>query len=335
MQEAAMDTPPAARDGDGSQGIIVWQHALPTNWSTAVPISTGNGHYLLVYDTDDGHVLGADIDIGQDEGITVKWQQVICDPPLPSGLTSIMPFSGLPYFLAHKDGDETTTLASVITDDQGISITTRDISGVPGTRAFMPLVYQTAPDDQKHAFLLAYNAAEGKLTVSRIDQAGSGILPQAPIDWGTGWTVFMPFIGDPFFLSYQRDKGTIRVARVSLNDLELSFEYREKDDWDTGWTSLTSLVANGGPTFLAYDNTNSTHIPQIYSMVYDPLTFNFKQYDQWAEGAVSIGAFSDQRFDPEFFLSYQRVNIVAGDPHILLTITASVKPGYPLPEPQP
>src|SRR5258708_26866390 len=110
MQEVAMDTPPAVKDGNEGMENIVWQYSLPDNWSTAVPISTGTGHYLLAYDKDDGHVLGADIDTGQGSDVDVEWQQVICDPPLPSGLTSIMPFVGLPYFLAYNHGDETVTL---------------------------------------------------------------------------------------------------------------------------------------------------------------------------------------------------------------------------------
>src|SRR5205823_14938766 len=142
-------------------------------------------------------------------------------------LTTFQPFPGFPCFVASQEDHATVTLVKLERLEHRIDLESQDITIDPNTAAFMPFVFDSQP------FLLAYDDLQGKLTIYTIDLEHLSAAPQSSIDWETGWTNFVPFVDQPYFLSYNRTTGTLRASQISrdANTQEINFVSQKIDAW--------------------------------------------------------------------------------------------------------
>lgn len=264
----------------GPQAEPVWHGQWNPGWSQFAPLTLERLPAYLAYTTANvGDSTIERVNVGG-QGTILIWAE-----QLPAGFTSVisLPQQGDSYILCHDASNRLTDVYQVYAPDtlahRLVLLSRFELDA--GYTVLMPFHLGSTP------YFLA-SAADGLVSVNRLNQRGAGVTSSYTSRSGPGWTHLASFTLDsqPAYLAYQARIGRVAIGRIDANGS------LPAPDWtgaiSTRYTSVEPFTLGSRQYFLCY------YAPDGYARIYLLLPAGNLQlawWGHWTPGWTSIASF--------------------------------------------
>lgn len=263
----------------GPQAEQVWHGRWNPGWSQFAPLTLERLPAYLAYTTVNGGGSTIERVNAGAQGVILIWT-----PQLPADFTSVisLPQQGDSFILCHDAGNRLTEIYRVYVPDTPaprlVLLWRSELDA--GYTVLMPFQLGST------AYFLA-SAADGLISVNRLNQRGAGVTSSYASRSAPGWTHLASFTLDdqPAYLAYQARTGRVAIGRINADGS------LPAPDWtgaiSSRFTSIEPFTLGSRQYFLCY------YAPDGYARIYLLLpapSLQLAWWGHWTPGWTSIAS---------------------------------------------